>query len=577
MEEHSTTQQQPVAIGGGKRELTKKQKIATGLAAFIALVGIGIGGYFGWQNIISNAEGETDLGTDVVMATSPTPYIKVSQESHQSVCIKLPESEATTRENNYAEGDTVGMGVTWLYALKSDYVIQRESIKEPTKWITIADGADTQSTIRVSDIATDQCVAYDDGFSTINSVQTVTGDALFDPDQKLQYNTTYHYRVAQKQGDTVASVGDVQTIILAGLPALNVKEQKANYATFDLNTPQLGALQWVSGQGLRIVRASSADKLLEGKANLANVEQLREFNLAPLGKPIDTSYTASQPVNSVFYYAVIIPTPNGKFYASAPVAVSTNDKKVDDAITLTVNKKSVPVNELGSLAGNLSLNPAYAYPKQPHLTYYRIWMNVQDGEECTLSDGSSNPTKTDPASAFVTEPADQTQYQLNGVNASNQVNYSVASPLFYCNPYLAHGGTVAITAESVLQGSLQYNSVRDLQTVRQEITLEKISPLMSGKYFTNKISRGSKATVYVSYPFSHAYAAPKGKLILKNRRTGKVLGTSDCAIDCPNESAVFSWKAKKRGTYKLDVVYQADPTQALYTDQTIQLPDLIVR
>jgi hypothetical protein len=578
MEEHSTTQQQPVAIGGGKRELTKKQKIATGLAAFIALVGIGIGGYFGWQNIISNAEGETDLGTDVVMATSPTPYIKVSQESHQSVCIKLPESEATTRENNYAEGDTVGMGATWLYSLKSDYVVQRASGANPTKWITIADGGSVNPAqhLQVTSLE-EKCDVVDFGYSNIGMPYPPRGDGRFDPDQMLQYGTLYSYRVAQKQGDTVVPKGNIQTIAVEQLPSAKLLEQKANYITLSFGIDRSTTVGWEQRDGLTIVRSRDSTVLKNG-GKFSAVERVAQYKNGSVVDPVGTTFTTQQPLNSVYYYATVVSASGDEFYAGNPIAVSTNDKKIDDAISLTIDKTSIPADLASSLSGTLSLNPSYAYSKQPYITTYAIWLDIDSNSgtyrDCWLS-GYDVVTPTDPASAFNVQPLGQVTPALNNINASNQVIYN-AKRVPYCDPYLEKGGKIKVTAQAELSTSLGRSADQDIQTVMREVTIDKISPQMTAKYGKNKIARGNTVDVYTNRPAISGISVPKGKVLLKNRRTGKILATNTCTYGC-GAGYTFSWKAKKRGTYKLDVVYQADATQALYTDQTVKLPDLVVR
>ncbi len=570
--QQTTNDTQPVVIGStNKKGFSRKQKVFGGLAAFIALVGIGFGGLSIWQGLTSNAADEATLGNDAAIAIPPeSPYFKITAYDQQNVKLAAQGEAArlndTTPTPLLAEGWRIERSTnptdaaSWEVALDSSvnaFTAESNTTNQPA-------GAYDRKSV-VLDPTQPQCEYCADA-SIYGRIDRDNGPNL----NNLQPETSYYYRAAKNITDeTGASSWQPQGPEIKVSTLAYPKVVKAAPIAGDSNHVTIA---WTdsnpSDQGLRSetygTYAILATKTAaEGMSSGFDPTYFQRINVLPHSylTPIENSggellkggeVTVPQPEGTTYYYTLVklaVGVTTRVATISTPVAVTTAAQTSDNMVSAkyfwpTGSPAKLTWVENHAKKANISIT-------QNMVGQVKLWrVDVYNANRNNYLCGSTSiPANTDPT--FVVSAYCPTNWETG-----------VVKPI------------VKVYAETTSKRQV----VQELRM--PDLTITKVATPLTASYAKNPVDANNRthrasATIKLRSGATPSSVCVQGTVRVKNLATGSIIGSKAVTV-CPGSTYnSITVSNLKPGKVRLAVLYTSGAT-GLFVDKTITLTTLTV-
>lgn len=527
-EQTSTT-----VVSEQKKTWSKKQKLLGGVGSFVALVAIGVGGFAIYSNVVSNAEGEASLGSNVTTneGTNESQYFRVVRTNQQQVWL------AGKGEAEQDQGSNNGM-------LAQGWMIQRSTAPDDeTSWTGVAGGFNGEG--YYSQIGTlDK--------DSVESLDELNG-ALLAP------STTYYYRAVKRiiNDDTNQPEwqpqGDVVSATTSAYPTISPKAMSGNQVTIawtgtktesDIIGKQESGLINLSGNlTYRIVRVDQAKNVkvaagdIVGKLNQDVLPRSYYDNQTSKLQLDSGSVTIEQPVSSSYDYYMVLATSGS----------------AGDRIVKVLNSFSYAAN---SEQGNLMYDAtAPASISNIDAKNQKIKLTLKDGVDV----GPNGSLSYSVSSSDGLCRADGT------LNASESRSFDIplnSSSFGSCEPNVGNLGLTITAKTDTLSQSSQ------LRTMVTAAAPAKITV----KYLDSTVKYRKSVKIAITNPVGYHSTRALGTIRVRNLSTGKQVGSTQLVSTYKQYITLGNVKP---GKYKLSVEFTPN-SASNFTAKTIKLPLLTI-
>lgn len=561
-----------VVASNKTRSWSKKEKLALSIAGMFALVGIGLGGFTFYHQVIANAAGEDSLGSDVVVdlpAANESAYFKIKWTARQDIGIETLGEARLSSSSGTSSGNFIA----------SDWRIQQTS--DPTdenSWFVVAynDGKGDCGGTSTLQLPTNYSMFTNAAKCGRPDKYTISEDKVF------QAGHDYYFR-AQKR--TTAQDASGQSVVSWTTQGNTVQTRTLSYPSATVtNDGNQVKLSWTgidknsaydvpanSDTTLRLAFVSTgkasdlSDSAKRWRAGGISSSDDNDGVIFKLGeeatKAIQNGYLTpgtliiTQPKASTRYYAFVLYKDvyeNSAWKSviqkvvSGPQVIATDTKDGGSLASVAISPLTVRADQLGTVKVTATLN---AVPNQ--------WsVDASLPLVYSLSSGKT-----------------YTQSQLGTA-------YKGESPYPSAYEFGLTTGWLKPTTEDIVPGTYTITTtVRNfpvvIQTIKTPITITKVPTNISATYKDATVSYKKNVVITIQNPYVANYTfVPSGKIKIVNLNTGKTLKTVD--LDNKSISKKVTLKGVKKGTYKLAVVYTATTKPGIFEDKTINLPVLTI-
>ena len=580
-----------VVASNKKHSWSKKERLALSIAAVFALVGIGLGGFTFYNQVIANAAGEESLGSDVVVDLPPaneSPYFTVTNVLEQDVFITMKGDATRTTtisgaqpysyEGDMANGWRLEQTATPLDESSWKVVAQEERSRLSVFYdgfsVYSNDPKNSANHVVLSSNLIDRGrrPQYMDTAGS-NAFNTVTLDDTTNP-EFLQPGKTYYFRAsrasysADKDGSTVTTwspqgnsvqVTTKQYDLHFTVTNNNSTNIKVSWSGFEKQPSSLA--DWSNMLHLmrvgKISDVYSTDALPEdtkwdGEGNHRLwLESSGDFDWPNLVTFTAGTKEFTQEKDTSYYYALVAVRNNYITHVlGEPILVSTLNSTDKPFISATVSPSVIPADNIKSAV----------------LTFKN-------------SDTSTGEYSAGQSSSIVDKSGQRVgsgcyNWNFDITSATQPVSYTLDLPDYDEGCHNIKPGDYNIVTEF----SRSRPSPITKQVLYTPITLSKIDPSFTANYTDSSVKKGKNVVINLTHTPSDMLlnSWAEGTFKIMNLNTNKVVKTFSWNTNSSLKKKI-TLKGVKKGTYNLALVYTADTKQGIYQDKTINLPKLTVK